>query len=146
MRVTVEDATMAHVEAVEDDIRVADMREWYAGTGRPFLEAVAGAFKSADPKRVALLDGLPICFWGWDPEGNIWLFATDTAVEHFFPLHRVLRPELARIHAQCPKLTAKADARNTVHHEWMRWLGFKEVGVEHFAPFGLPFLTFTREA
>ncbi|TPJ33676.1 hypothetical protein [Mesorhizobium sp. B2-8-3] len=146
MKVTVEDATMEHVFSVLDDIRLEDYAEWWAGTGEPFEEAVTRTFELGDPKRVALLDGIPLCFWGWHPDGTVWLFATDQAVNFALPIQRHLRPELARIQAELPVIKATADARNTVHHVWLRWCGFEEHGEVHLAPFGLPFKVFTRKA
>lgn len=146
MRVTVEDASLEQVLSVLPDIRPADLREWYGGTGRWFEEAVAEVFQDETPKRVALVDGIPAVFWGWDSNGSIWLFATKRAEEYALPLHRILRPQLAEILKDHPVVSAVADSRNTKHHEWLHWLGFRSGEVVHCAPFGLPFIVFTKEA
>lgn len=144
--VTTEDATIEQVRSVLDDIRREDYAEWWAASGLPFETAIERCFALEDARRVALVDGKPICFWGWHSDGSVWLFATDDAVNHALGLHRHLRPELDRIQAEHPVLTATADARNTVHHTWLKWCGFEEQEVVHLAPFGLPFKVFTRKA
>ena len=147
MRLTVEDATIEHVRMVLDDIRPADLREWYAASGQSFEVSVVQAFEGGDPKRVALLDGVrPLVFWGWDMKGDIWLFATETAERCAYTLHRILKGELERITKGRDRVTATADDRNVKHHRWLRWLGFRPEKQVLLAPFGLPFTVFTKEA
>jgi hypothetical protein len=46
-----------------------------------------------------------------------------------------------------PRLHNYTDARNTVHHRWLRWLGFTFTARhETFGPLGLPFYEFVRIA
>ena len=146
MKVTVEDATLAHVTSVLDDIRPADPREWYAGTGLFFEEAIKHVFTGEGYRKVALLDGLPLCFWGVDPGGNVWLFATETAEKYDLKLARLLKPELGKLLDIEPRLIALADARNTRHHVWLRWVGFTYREEFPVGPFGMDFKLFTKEA
>lgn len=145
MTVTVEDATLEHVFQVIDDVRTADHAEWYAGTGIFFEDAITAVFEDfpEEPKKVALVDGLPVCFWGWDEAGGVWMFATVTAERNAIALHRVLHSEVNKMP---PRLVAIADDRNVVHHRWLKWLGFEAIESGHYGPFGLPFTTFTRSA
>ncbi|MER9178937.1 hypothetical protein [Mesorhizobium sp. M0767] len=146
MRVTVEDAFWNYLPPVLDDIRDADLQEWYAGTGKPFSVGAFLKLQQEGYKKVARLDGKALCFWGVDEGGDIWLFATNQAERNALALHRVLHPELDKMFALHPKLKALSDSRNTVHHLWLTWLGFKEEDELFIAPFGLPFKLFTKEA
>ena len=141
MKVQVEEAHIEQVWEVLDDIRMADLSEWYAGTGKLFEYSVDITFAGNDQRRVALLDGVPLCFWGWNREGEVWMFATNRAVTKAIALHKALGGCLEEMP---DTLTALADNRNTVHHKWLRWLGFKAVEEQFIAPLGLPFTLFTR--
>lgn len=143
-RIQVHVAAPTHLGMVEDEVRKADLAEWYAGTGRDPIRAMRECLACPGYKKVALWAGTPVCFWGVSESGEVWLFATDFAVEVALPLHRVLKPELAKLHDISPNLTALSDARNKVHHMWLRWVGFTEVEELAVAPFGLPFKLFRR--
>jgi hypothetical protein len=146
MGITVQDANLEHLHNILPDVRPADLREWYAGTGSMFTQAATETLTSGGYQKVALLGNLPLCFWGVSTAGEVWLFATTTAERYALGLHRVLRPELDKLFDIAPRLTALADSRNTKHHLWLDWLGFtleEEVGA---GPFGLPFKLYTKEA
>lgn len=146
MKVRVIDADWFQLLRVLDDIRPADRREWFAGSGKPFSEAAKATLEGGAYARVALdADGLPLCFWGCD-DGYVWLFATQHAETVALSLHRVLKPNLKDLLDRWPKLHAWADARNELHHVWLRWLGFTEEREDFIEPFGLPFKLFTLEA
>ena len=137
-------AKLGQVVPVLDDIRPADLREWYAASGRYFFECLPDAFQS-DICRVALdPSGKPLCFWGGS-SGQLWLFATNAAERQALSLHKVLVPNLRELEVAWPVLTALADARNVVHHRWLRWLGFEALSELPFGPFGLPFIMFVKE-
>jgi hypothetical protein len=146
MKVEVVPATLEHALEVLDDVRPADLREWYAATGRPFEAALRDTFQSDDEIRVALLDGRPVIFWGWDADGIVWMFATGTAERHAVALHLVLaRRFMEEIVQGKSRLSATADARNEKHHTWLRWLGFEDAEEVTVGPFGLPFIHFVKE-
>ncbi|MCC5780535.1 hypothetical protein H7H48_15850 [Nitratireductor sp. B36] len=146
MKVEVVDATLDQVYSVLDDIRPADMAEWYAGSGLWFEKAVAEAFEGNEYRKAALLGGLPLCFWGVGTDGYVWLFATETAEKHALSLHRVLKPELNKLFEVSPRLLALADSRNTVHHQWLEWLGFSFQEEVPSGPLGMDFKLYTKEA
>ncbi len=151
MRVHVEDAQPGMLGPVLEDIRPADLREWYAGTGCPDIsKCLMAVFEERRYARAAIgEDGRLLAMWGVDdalePDvGSVWLFATNKAVEVFLPIHRHLKHELGAILDRWPTLMAYADARNTVHHKWLEWLKFKHEGTVHLQPFGLPFKIYSR--
>jgi len=152
MRVHVEEARRDHLPPILDDIRPADLREWAAGTGSADLQAgLEPVFREGRFARAACdEDGRALCMWGVDgmPDGAgwVWLFATNRAVPQFLPIHRHLRAELEVILSRWPILHAYSDARNSMHHRWLEWLGFEHVEDVHLGPFGLPFKHYTKES
>lgn len=136
---------VSHLMQVQDDIRMADLAEWFAGTGIPFFEGAKFAINESEFAQVAIDEqGTPLCFWGGD-DGIVWLFATRSAEKKALSLHKILKPNLDELHARWGKLTAVADSRNTVHHTWLEWLGFDLASENPRAPFGLPFKTYIKD-
>lgn len=151
MSIQVQDLTKEHVEAILDDIRPEDYREWYAGTGKPFMESLESVF--ADENHYAKValgpDGKGLIFWGVDNSrktcGNVWMFATTSAAKMQIALHKALLPHLEEMQERWGLLRALADSRNTLHHRWLKWLGFKFVNELPYNPFGLHFKLYYRE-
>lgn len=81
--------------------------------------------------------------------GVPWFLSTPTPLT---PKWRVafLRHSRDMVHdwqSQYPLLHNFTDARNTVHHRWLRWLGFTFTARHDlFGPLGLPFYEFVRIA
>ncbi|WP_266031226.1 hypothetical protein [Brucella intermedia] len=149
MNVHVENASPHHVTEMLDDIRMLDIKEWYAGTGSTDMEAnLRHVFSEGRFARTGFLDGTPVVMWGVDSKddgrGNVWLFATDTAAKHAITLHRILKSEMDLIASIWPDLEALSDERNHTHHAWLTWLGFALEETVFLAPFGLPFKKFRR--
>lgn len=152
MRVRVEKLRRDHLPPILEDIRPADLREWAAGTGSADIQSgLELVFAEDRYARCAVDDsGKLLCAWGVDElgdgtEGWVWLFATNAAIPLFLPIHRHLNPELGEILARWKLLHAYADARNTLHHRWLAWLGFEHVEDVHLGPFSLPFKHYTKE-
>ena len=129
MTYRVVDANWDMLVPVLGDIRQADRDEWKAGTGQDFEIAVVPTFCDAPEgylKAIVGSDNVPLCFWGVNPEGAIWMFATNRGQNEAYAMHRLMRGEWAKVRERWSRLHCWADARNTAHHEWMRWLGFRQ--------------------
>lgn len=126
------------------DVRDADRREWYAATGGLFRREALKVLRGGGIKRVALEDGKPLCFWGAD-QGVAWMFATNSAYPKATKLHRILEGYLQELHDAYGPINAYADARNTVHHRWMEWLGMERRETYLLGPFRMPFIHFYKE-
>lgn len=151
----VREPTSADFRKALPDVRFNDMAEWYAGTGQLFQFSAMRAVLSKGYRKVILEDGLPLCFWGvdWgspvlgleDVKATAWMFATNTAQDRFFPLHRILKPNLDEVLTTFGTIDAFADERNVVHHTWMKWLGFKQLETHLIGPLRMPFIRFRKE-
>lgn len=145
MSLEVMEATPEHLSQVEADIRMEDLKEWYGMTGKRFSELAFPVLREPGYKRVALLSGVPVVFWGMDEEGNVWLYATDWGAKNALGLHVILRPEMDKMLDLVPRLAALSDDRNRLHHKWLKWLGFTFIKEEFMPPFGLPYKLFIKE-
>lgn len=119
---------------VADNMRQADIDELQAGSGVTPRESLLYSFMMGRPCMTMIgHDGAEIGMWGVVPDGRyekagrIWLLGTDALVEDGRNRVRFLKEakrELARMEQQYDVLWNYMDARNTVHIEWLRWMGF----------------------
>lgn len=151
MTIRVRDLDGYDLILANEDLRLEDRMEWMAGSGQEFLQHCQSVWPF-EYARVAYEyeTGLPYCFWGVDASratkvGNVWLAACNRAVPKAWALHRHLKHELGALRDLYPTLQCWADARNTTHHEWLTWLGFKNYGSRPYGPMGLPFKYFVLE-
>lgn len=142
MKVHVEPLTVEHVSLAASDIRRADLMEWLAVLGEtPAEHLAAGDWYFA---RCALSEaGEPLCMWGTERDGSVWLVATNKAVPVALSIHRCLREEFQMLLEVAPEPHCWADSRNILHHKWLEWLGFEEVDEAPYGPLGLYFKLFT---
>ena len=131
------------------DARPADVQEWEtAGGSKPFglalMEALEGDLVWATANSKTL------CAWGVNGHthmrdvGNAWLVATNEAEKHALGIHRHFEWGLDEMLKFYPVLHAWADSRNTVHHHWMRKMGFRETDkVCLLGEQEVPFILFT---
>lgn len=147
-------ATLDHAMALMPHIRAEDRAEWVAGTGDPTRLRLAAAV--LDPNGFARsifasdVD-YPLLIWGASAKvggdgevGQAWLIASRDAIRYVLALHALLPSELAVLDEAFPKTVAYADKRNGVHHRWLSWLGFENLGEARMGPWNLPFLIFER--
>lgn len=127
-------ATPEDARDIASRIRPADRREALAFVGAstslllPLAAAKGNAFVGTN------LEGRPEVIFGVDPVieapgvGMVWLMATtalDTDNITKFLFARNSKRILRELNEQYPILGAYVDERNTVHLEWLDWLGFK---------------------
>jgi hypothetical protein len=129
---------------ISDHLRLADKRELAASQpGVPFRQIVKAAAESsvicetiANGSRSF---GGPVGLWGVVPTpefGSIWLVSTDHLESISLSFLRACRPAIARAHALFPTLACASHRDNTLHLNWLQWLGFtaNDVGHPHFIP------------
>jgi len=137
------------VPILADDLREADTAEIKALSGSDPREAISTGVR-AGPSFVACLPNeVPVAIYGVVPMspdlGAVWMLATN----QFHHLHRQFlresRERIEELGRGYRLLMNVTDARNTVHHRWIKWAGFtiikrhEALGVEK-----RPFLEFVR--
>lgn len=146
-------ATIADVRQVADNMRQEDIDEVQAQSGMAPRESLLLAYMRSKPCHAMVSrSGAVIGLWGVVPEGDgvgrIWMLGTDGMVDDSIDRKTFLRLSikyLEELHQQFAVLFNEIDARNTVHLEWLRRMGFTFVryhskyGVE-----GRPFYEFCR--
>lgn len=80
--------------------------------------------------------------------GRIWLLATDELVndkQNALQFLRQAKPRLAEMLQRYEVLFNYADARNTVHVKWLRWMGFTFIAKHpNYGDEGRLFLEFVK--
>lgn len=147
-RITAVPLTLDMVRSADADLRYADRREWLAGVGAGPVETLAHGWTYG---RAALDEhGDILCFWGAEPDGSVWLAACNRAVPRARAIHRLLQEEFKEVLSVATQngypVYCMADSRNTLHHRWLEWLGFKYAREEYWGVLGLPFRLYTYEA
>jgi len=133
-------------------LREEDRAELRAASGLSPLDALEHSFAATVNPYVGVDEGdRPVCMGGVVPfpgcslRGVVWAVATTDVERHRVSFLRRSIPWVKRWQAQFPILTNAVDERNSVHIEWLRWLGFTFIA-RHPA-YGAerrPFLEFVR--
>ncbi len=150
---------MAHVRAFEKTdiplivprLRKADVEEWEAYSGvhpkclLPFL--------AYDPNTKVIVrdDGVLVGIFGVGPVkdnpliGIVWMIATPELETMSIEFLRKCRKEIEKLNELYPVLMNYVDCRNTVHHKWLNWCGFKFISrKERWGAQSLPFYEIVR--
>lgn len=113
-------------------------------------EGLKFAFENSKPCMTIVHKGKPVGIFGVVPTsveglGGIWLVGTPemTAPENRMRFLRESKKWVDRFHEQYPTLGNYIDSRNTVHVEWVKWLGF-QIHEETLIN-GVPFYMFSKE-
>lgn len=156
MSYTVADAEPFHRLDILADVREMDVEEWVLCSGQPMPILMETLFKDPNAIRRSILcgeTGLCVAMWGAHPTGvpgvgMAWLVATKAAQKDGPAIHRMLRKagEVERLQAHFKTLVAWAYDLNTLHHYWLRKVGFQFQGVGTLYPSLLPYHLYTRTA
>jgi hypothetical protein len=142
-------ARLEDVPSLAADLREADIAEIKASSGSDPRGALIRGITLGVTKVACLPDDTPVAIFGIVPidqhTGAIWMVATT----QFKSLHRQFlrecRGELEAISADYRLLFNFTDARNSVHHRWIKWLGFTIIKRhETFGHEGRAFLEFCK--
>ena len=150
--ITVARPTREDCFALAPALRQADRDEVTAASGSlPEASLLAGL---ATDCHVIKSHGKPIAMLGVgttqydDRVGVPWFLSSQEMFDHHtIPFLRRCRAVVDDWQQRYPLLVNFTDCRNTVHHEWLRWLGFTFIARhEHFGAARIPFLEFVRIA
>lgn len=145
-------ADILDVMLISPELREEDRAELTAASGMTPYFALERSFEGTPDCRVGLDEhGRYLCIGGVVPwtggRGVIWLLATPAILDQRVTFLRHSKAWVERLQRQYPILCNCVDERNTVHIEWLKWLGFTfinrhpEYGAER-----IPFLEFVRIA
>lgn len=146
---SMEKTTRAHISAVLNDIRQADVDElWAAAMTTPEKEMI----RHIDSATTGLVDGVPVCVFGVTHTNDIsgvaipWLITTNRLEKHARLFLAHCRGVVMGMRSGCRLLVNYVDARNTRAIKWLRWLGFTlDAEPIAFGVQGFPFYRFTME-
>tara|TARA_R100000655_G_scaffold96626_1_gene139201 strand:+ start:1170 stop:1640 length:471 start_codon:yes stop_codon:yes gene_type:complete len=143
-----------HIPYVAENLRNADLDELAAtGTVDPY-KALTNGFEMSKPSCYTfVMNDLPVSMFGvapfeWQPNsGSIWMLGTNDVTDkcsfHFLRWSKRFLPKLLEPYDMVCNIV---DARNTVHIEWIKWLGFKFLRPIKFGPQNLTFWEFAETA
>ena len=144
-------AELSDIPHLAENLREADLQEIEASFGgSPALSLEIG-IKGGEARVACLPSGLPAAIYGVTPLhtddtiGVIWMVAT----KDFHLLHRQFlresRKEIADLCKGYRLVFNYTDARNSVHHRWIKWAGFTIIKRhEEWGAGKLPFYEFVR--
>ena len=140
------------MEFVAEHMRIEDIEE-VGALGLPPYDAVIHS-TAVSPIVYTLLqpDQIPCAIVGvatsstyinW---GTIWLLGTKGIEDHAVTFLRQSKPALDRLFNESGHdvLYNYTYVNNTVHHKWLRWLGFKFIRKVTLPPFDKEFYEFVR--
>jgi hypothetical protein len=146
-------ATWDDVAYVYKNMRQEDQDECWAGGLNPDLalsmshegSIVSYALISPDTKKPAALLGISPSNLG--PRfGIIWMLGTDDIKKHRFTFLRNCKPFLGQLYEATEKecFYNYTYSKNSLHHDWLKWLGFSFLREVQLPPTNEPFYEFVR--
>mgnify|MGYP001215745640 FL=1 len=148
---TVRDAKPQDLVWISDHMRASDAAEIAATSGVSPASAMAIGKAYSPYLKVACLGEIPVLVFGVCPTGNpmvgkVWMLATNILQN---PRARKLLARYSRnwvedMQSIYPVLTNITDARNTIHHKWLKWCGFRFIQKLEHGPVGAAFFEFVR--
>ena len=143
-------AVWGDINPVASNMRSADRAEVFAASGstpeKALREGLLATVFGARTMAICLDDGTPVSLFGVAPSGQpdvgvVWLLATDDLKQIQTQFIRECPRYIAEISRGYRVVYNLTDARNTLHHRWLRWCGFTILKRhETFGPEGRPFL------
>lgn len=145
-------ATWDDVDYVIRNMREEDQAECVAGGYTPSKALSLSHEESIVSYTLLTPDGDPAAILGVSkgslgPKfGLIWMLGTDDIRKHKFTFLRNCKPFLETLYDdlgfEC--FYNYTYAENTLHHAWLKWLGFKFIRQIELPPLGQPFIEFVR--
>lgn len=122
------ETTLDHVEELSQTMRQEDRDEiWHLARLSP-KEALLMSFEASTYSRTILLDGRVVAIFGCGRAGEVgvpWLLASPLLLKIKKSFLRECREFLEEMFTGYSVLTNVAWSKNTVHIQWLRWLGFE---------------------
>ena len=132
---------------LEPKLRPEDIREIRAITTGPLHEAITKGISESPYTYTITLEGKPIAVFGvnhYSPTaGVIWLLGSEDMLKIKIPFLRQSPKWIEAFHQLYPVLFNVACIWNTLHIDWLKWLGFRFI--REYKEYGLlkePYIEF----
>ena len=155
-RLTIRKALRTDCHAIAPRLREEDAKELLLSSGKEPIESLLDSFSFSSETFVAEEDGQVIAIWGFGTfiyeeagkktlVGVPWMVGTPEMMKHPVTIVAAGRVAVDRWESQCDCLCNLTHVENTVHHRWLRHLGFQFMpDVVPTGPSKAPFLQFYR--
>ena len=140
-------ATLEHAKRMAPNMRAEDAAEVWASLNELPLEALKTSLSWSLFAWTWLVDGEPAVMFGVGTAnmlGNVgipWMLSTPLVEKHWITFLKGCKRNLPTLLRSWPHLENYVDARYTLCHRWLRWLGFT---LDDPVPFGKDQLPFHR--
>lgn len=132
-----------------ENIREDDRLEiWHCARTTP-LQAFQNGYEVSDNPLTVVWGEKPVAMFGVTGANGVgvpWMLATDDLKRIRKSFLRECRSYAMELHNEYPLLVNHVWAKNTVHIQWLRWLGFILSTPEPYGPDNEMFIRFYREA
>jgi hypothetical protein len=143
--------TWQDVEDLSHNLRVEDIEEASAHGQEPFDALATGVENSTVCYTLFEPNGTPAAILGVAPGvyprfGAVWLLGSTAIERHGITFLRNSKAVLLQLYEEtgCDALYNYTYGKNTVHHRWLRWLGFKFIAKHRLGVRGDLFYEFVR--
>lgn len=143
-------STFNDASELEKNLRAADRAELVDITGASALECLTGSVLFGSPAytlrthsggMIGIVSVVPVGIGG----GIISMSGTPLIEENRASFLRGSRDVLSHLEARFDTLYNVCDARNEVHHRWLKWLGFTFIRkIDRYGARGVPVYEFAR--
>lgn len=141
-------ATKEDCKYVAENIRLDDKNEIHASSGELPINALLKGLKYSELPIAIYHKNKCVAIFGvvnWGNSGCIWLLGTDDIKLLKITFLRHCRTVLSFLNKRHKVIHNFVDARNTVHINWLRWLGFNFINKqEKYGHEERPFYEFVR--
>lgn len=142
-------ARLEDAAALAPRLRAADLAELSALSTRSPQTTLEHGIKAGTAYAVELATGEVVALFGVAPTGEpklgaVWMLGSEGLLSIRLTFLRHSRHWLEQLFAGYSLLGNFVDARNTVHVEWLRWLGFRFLRRVHLGKKGEAFYEFVK--
>ncbi len=138
---------LKHIAELSVTMREEDRDEiWHIACLTPH-EALSKSYKSSQYIRTVVLDGRVVAIFGCARTGEVgvpWMLASPLLLKIKKSFLRGCREYLDEMSQGCKFMTNYAWSKNTVHLQWLQWLGFEMQPGVPMGPNGEIFIPFFK--
>lgn len=137
------------VPFLAENIREEDRLEIWHGARKTPLEAFQTGYEVSDTPYTVEWKGNPVAMFGVSGANGVgvpWMLATDDLKKIRKSFLRECRSYVQELNNEYPILVNLVWAKNEIHIQWLKWLGFTFEAPTRMGPDNEMFIRFYREA